>query len=197
MSRSPGRTTALRASVALLALVACNDEVDVKNLPPTVELQGYCRQDDRVFVTLRVRDYEGDPVDVDLVATVDGSRRRLPSGSAGDGHIGLTSDRNEGVVHAVEWGVPIELAPKCGDGACTPAPCAGPTCESACQTVKAGMCVRTCESLTAEDPLSDVTACGPRPDAPPAQLALTAFASDGDNVVTTTATLTLQPDCAL
>jgi hypothetical protein len=189
----------LSTACALLAttLAACDEEVDVEDLPPAVQLEGYCREGGRTYLLVRVQDYERAPVDLDLIADLGGSSTRLPTGTTGDGLIGLRSERGApGALHRVEWGAAFETSPDCGEGACAATPCTSDACVRECATLAAGQCIDTCRALElATEPLGDVETCTGRPGTPPPTLQLTALASDGENVTSSEATLTLAATC--
>lgn len=165
LSRAPVARWAL---FALLATAACDDLYTVANLPPSASAEAICTQDGRFFVLLNVRDPERDPVDLELVRTTP-ERAILPTGTAGDGLAGLTSDRTpKGLPHRIEWAAADSPA------LCSLAPCAPAECQPA----------RRVEQPTA--PLSKVSTCAPRPDTMPPSLALEVYASDGKSPPTVT-----------
>ncbi len=189
-------------SLTLLALLAatgtaCDEVVDVEDLPPSVRLEAYCREGERTYVVVRIQDHERAPVDVDLVADLGGSTTRLPTGSTGDGLVGLSSERGApGVVHRIEWGAPFEIARECGSGTCDATPCTNDACVRECAGLDPGRCIDTCGALErGADPLADVDVCTGRPETPPTTLRLTVYASDGENITSDEATLMLAPDC--
>jgi hypothetical protein len=191
------RRLSLACALAAAALAACDEEVDVENVPPAVRLEGYCLDGDRAYLLVRVQDYEREPVDLDLVAELGGGARRLPSGTTGDGLVGLRSERGApGALHRVEWGAPFEIVAECGDGACAAAPCTSGDCARDCAARAPGQCVDTCRALEeASEPLGGAEACTGRPATPPPSLQLAAFASDGESVTSSAATLTLAATC--
>lgn len=101
----------------LFPLVACDDIVHVRNLPPTVALDGLCQEGDRWFFQLRVQDLEAQDVDVEIRV---GGRPAL-IGPLRDGPFGLRADRDfPGLYHWLEW-AETDCLP---DSACPTAVCA-------------------------------------------------------------------------
>lgn len=100
-TKRSGMRPTLPVLACLLALCgACDDTITVPDAPPEAEVTAYCTADDRTWFFIEVSDAEGQPVDVDLI--VDG--RRIPAGPAGDGFVGLRTDRNMPITHVIEWG---------------------------------------------------------------------------------------------
>ncbi|MCA9557259.1 MAG: hypothetical protein KC583_01735 [Myxococcales bacterium] len=154
---------------ACLALVACDEVVDVRNRPPSAEAVGLCSEGDRLFVLVRLVDLEMDPADLELVAMLPDGAARIPTGAAGDGLTGLSTERTaEGRLHRVEWAAP------CGPD---DAPCTAP-----------------CDRLGAS--LSGVQACALRPTTPPASLTVRALARDTSTGAATETALSVTSPCA-
>lgn len=121
-------TGALLSVIGLgaVALTACDEVVDVANLAPTVEVRGWCVDEDRTFLVLDVSDREEAPVD--LVLCVGDSR--VASGGAGSGLTGLRADREaSGTRHLVEWSLAFAAEDDCacggGPGSCAAPPTSG------------------------------------------------------------------------
>lgn len=212
-ARHPRTLRPLLAVALLFGSVACDDLVGVENAPPVVKLEGYCERGERYFIAVRVTDLERDPVDLDLYGEVPGLAGRLPTGSAGAGLRGLRSEPGPaGVVHLVEWAPRFEWAPDCARGGCEPVPCTDEACRQTCEEVvtacyvegiapEAGpecrACIDTCQALANDLPPEGIGGgCADRPADPPSTLRLTAFATDGGQVTSTDAELSLRAECS-
>ncbi len=162
------RRAALGLAACLPLLAACDELVDVRNRPPAAEAIGLCSEGDRLFVLVRLTDLEMDPADLELVADLSTGAARIPTGPAGDGLTGLSTDRTpDGRLHRIEWAAP------CGPDV---TPCTPP-----------------CERLGPS--LSGVQACALRPEAPPAALTLRAIARDEATGAPTESALTATSPC--
>lgn len=185
----------MRPYVALLLLIGCDEEVDVANVPPRVTATQYCRDADRLFIDIDVKDHERDAVDVELTADTGRGARRLPGGSTGSGRSGLASERETGRRHRLEWGTAFEVSTGCGRGTCRLQPCASGGCEAQCDAAGPENCVDNCAALPPA--LGDVEGCAERGAAAPTTLEVTVLATDdGDRVTADTATLVLRDGCA-
>ena len=160
---------ALCATLLALHVGACDEEAHVTNAPPLVKAVSYCEDSGRHYIYLRVRDYERDPVDVELIRLLDGNDQvLLPTGSAGDGVTGLVSTRETpGALHRIEWARDPK-DPKDYDP-CHPLP---------------------------TSVMSKVRDCFPLPEDPPPEITLVVWASDDNEPVKSSSLkLTAQAQC--
>ena len=84
----------------LVATAGCDDVVNVRNLPPTVALEGLCQEGERWFFQFRVQDLEAHTVDLGI----DVGGRPALIGPLRDGPFGLRTARDfPGLAHWLEW----------------------------------------------------------------------------------------------
>ncbi len=128
LSKRPHRRCVLLALLAAVGSSACVEAVEVENLPPVVELLDLCSEDGRAYVRLRVVEFDGESVDLEL-STAGSEPGPLALGPSGDGIVGLRGrDDGEGALHLVEWadegrslGCPTFAQPNLAE-ACAPRP---------------------------------------------------------------------------